>query len=79
MFIIMLNNFILAPVASYLVNRFTHRQIVIVAGLVSTVGFFTSAFATNIYILCITYGVLVGMTTQRLPLNGLLMLIIAYL
>ncbi|XP_063417548.1 monocarboxylate transporter 12-B-like [Mytilus trossulus] len=48
------------PIASVLTNRFGPRVVTVVGGIISSVGFAASAFAPNIYWLCITFGVIPG-------------------
>ena len=58
--------FVLGPLAGVLANRFGHRTIVMIGGFMSAVGMFASAFATNLYVLYITYGLLAGNVEDHL-------------
>ena len=42
------------------VNRFGERPTLMLGALIATVGCFTSSFATNIYFLIVTYGLIFG-------------------
>lgn len=48
------------PIGSALISRIGTRKTAILGGLVMSVGMFLSSFATNIYILFVTYGILAG-------------------
>ncbi|CAH1784633.1 unnamed protein product, partial [Owenia fusiformis] len=52
-------NFI-GPVSSMLTNKYGSRHVVILGGVISAIGLGTSAFATNIYQLYMTYGIIAG-------------------
>ncbi|CAH1783456.1 unnamed protein product, partial [Owenia fusiformis] len=52
-------NFI-APVSSMLTNKYGSRPVVILGGAITAIGLGTSAFATNIYHLYITFGIITG-------------------
>jgi MFS family permease len=48
------------PLSSYLTNRYGERSITILGGLLGSTGVVLSSFATNVYYLCITFGLLTG-------------------
>ncbi|CAH1783473.1 unnamed protein product [Owenia fusiformis] len=48
------------PISSVLTNRFGCRPVVLMGGIMSFIGLGTSAFATNIYHLYITFGIITG-------------------
>ncbi|XP_074651624.1 monocarboxylate transporter 12-B-like, partial [Tubulanus polymorphus] len=48
------------PVSSVIANRVGFRWLIIVAGLVSFTGMVVSSFATNIYVLMFSFGILTG-------------------
>ncbi|CAH1785204.1 unnamed protein product [Owenia fusiformis] len=48
------------PISSMLTNKFGCRPTVILGGVISAIGLGTSAFATNIYHLYITFGIVTG-------------------
>ncbi|CAC5382329.1 unnamed protein product [Mytilus coruscus] len=50
----------LGPIASVLTNRYGPRVVTIAGGIISSTGFAASAFAPNIYWLCVTFGVIPG-------------------
>lgn len=51
---------IVGPLVSALANTYGCRPVIIVGSIISALGFLLSAFATNIFFLCITFGVLGG-------------------
>ena len=51
---------ITGPIASALTTRYGCRRTTIVGGLIASFGFVTSAFAPNIEVLCITFGLIAG-------------------
>ncbi|CAH1792529.1 unnamed protein product [Owenia fusiformis] len=52
--------YIVGPVSSILINKFGCRPVVILGGAIAAVGLGTSALATNIYHLYISFGVVTG-------------------
>ncbi|CAH2221712.1 monocarboxylate transporter 7 [Pelobates cultripes] len=50
-----------APITTILTNKFGHRFVVMAGGFLSSVGMIAAAFATNIYIMYITIGVMSGL------------------
>ena len=51
---------ITGPIASALTTRFGCRRTTIVGAIIASFGFVTSAFAPNIEVLCLTFGVIAG-------------------
>ncbi|XP_048249886.1 monocarboxylate transporter 12-like [Haliotis rufescens] len=51
---------LMGPLVSFLLRRFSCRQVTIFGTLLSTIGFVTSMFAPNVETLIITYGVIGG-------------------
>ena len=54
------------PVAGMLTDRFEHRPVIICGALLASTGALLSAFATELWMLYITYGVMGG---KIVPLN----------
>ncbi|CAH1785203.1 unnamed protein product [Owenia fusiformis] len=52
--------YLVGPISSMLTNKFGCRPTVILGGVISAIGLGTSAFATNIYHLYITFGIVTG-------------------
>ena len=52
------------PIASILANRYGHRAIMIVGGFMSAVGILMSSFATDIYYLYFSYGIITGKSKE---------------
>ncbi|XP_064639190.1 monocarboxylate transporter 13-like [Lineus longissimus] len=48
------------PIANTLATRFGTRPVVISGGVISSVGFFSTAFVPDIYVLFVTYGFMTG-------------------
>ncbi|XP_064621003.1 uncharacterized protein LOC135483877 [Lineus longissimus] len=48
------------PLANTLATRFGSRPVVMAGGIVTSIGFFATALAPNIYVLFVTYGFLIG-------------------
>ena len=63
--------FISGPLASIMTNRFGHRNIVMLGGILTTIGMCISAYATDIYFLYFSYGVITGKITSQLVQIGL--------
>ncbi|KRZ18380.1 Monocarboxylate transporter 14, partial [Trichinella zimbabwensis] len=51
---------LVGPVASGLIEKYNFRHVTFLGALVTFVGFFVSVFTTNIYILCVAFGILAG-------------------
>ncbi|KRY00797.1 Monocarboxylate transporter 9 [Trichinella pseudospiralis] len=51
---------LVGPVASSLIEKYNFRHVTFIGALVTFVGFFVSVFTTNIYILCVAFGILAG-------------------
>ena len=54
--------FISGPIVSVIANKFGHRAVVILGGLLSGGGLFVSTFSNSLAFLYMTYGVLGGKT-----------------
>lgn len=48
------------PLSSAVVDRFSCRTAIVLSGLFLATGYFVTAFATNIYVTIVTYGVIAG-------------------
>jgi MFS family permease len=57
--------FILGPLASILIHRFGTRTVAISGAIITSLGFLLSAFAPNIYWLCLTFGVINTIKIKR--------------
>ncbi|KRX37221.1 Monocarboxylate transporter 9, partial [Trichinella murrelli] len=51
---------LVGPVASGLIEKYNFRHVTFLGALVTFVGFFVSVFTTNIYVLCVAFGILAG-------------------
>ena len=56
--------FVLGPVASLCNERFSTRVTMFIGGILSALGLLITAFATNLYILLLSFGLLSGKTKQ---------------
>jgi len=53
-----------APVSSMVIDRFSCRVAMVAAGLCYIVGYIATAFAPNIYVAIVTFGILAGMSAS---------------
>ncbi|KRY42304.1 Monocarboxylate transporter 9 [Trichinella spiralis] len=51
---------LVGPVASGLIEKYNFRHVTFLGASVTFVGFFVSVFTTNIYVLCVAFGILAG-------------------
>ncbi|XP_074654803.1 monocarboxylate transporter 13-like isoform X2 [Tubulanus polymorphus] len=49
------------PLSGMMVNKWGFKRVIFVAGLLSSGGIVASAFATNVYVLIVTYGLITGL------------------
>ena len=54
------------PVSSFLIDRFSCRTAMIISGILVALGFVGTAFAPNIYVAIITFGLVAGKFCQIL-------------
>ncbi|XP_077980650.1 monocarboxylate transporter 12-like [Glandiceps talaboti] len=62
------------PISAALCKRYSHRQIVFIGGLLTSVSMVISSFATNVEFVTITFGVLagIGFGLARIPAVGMI-------
>ena len=56
------------PLGSLIIHRWGHRVTMFVGGIVAALGLFISAFATNIYVVFVSFGVITG---ENMPLRNM--------
>ena len=56
------------PVSGTLTNRFDHRKVAMIGGIVGSMGLVTTSWATRVWHLYITYGFITGLQVRDLPL-----------
>ena len=55
--------FVSGPFVAVLINKFSHRSVYMASGILCLVAMVATAFSPSLFIVYITYGVLVGKST----------------
>ena len=55
-----LNILFIAPIGSYLIDRYGCRMTTIIGAIIAAIGFILSTFSPNIYIVIVTIGIISG-------------------